>query len=749
MKRIEHRVAFRSLLELLAVTGLAVTQPILDVFGKAPEAFIAHDASTTDLVTFALIVTLVPAGVLWVVEMLVRAVDPEAGRLLHVMLLAVLVGLFAIQTLKDIDLATGAVLALLGVAAAGLAVAAYRRRGVRLWLAVLAIGPAVFLASFLWLSPASDLLRSDAVGAADVTSTGQARSVVMIVWDEWPLNSIINAEGEIDADLFPNLAALADDGAWYRNATTVATATTAAVPAVLSGRYAQDGASPTAADHPENLFTLLANQYDLEVTESVTAMCPSSLCSDPFVDDPSASASARAAAEAEASGADQSALSGLLDDALASYRAMVSLDPDASGPQSINEDVTAVTGTTAPDADPDAIDNAVAEARSQDSGASGFPVLQIDSFESLVSSIEEGEDPALHFLHLQLPHTPYRFLPDGRTYDEAAFGPGAGGDITGGRGPEAADAAADRQRLLLQVSYVDRLVGQVVDRLKETGLYDDTVIVMTSDHGTGFVPGESHRGLDGEDRLAEALYPDILYVPLIVKAPGLDPGTVSDDNVMSVDIVPTIADVLGIDVPWPVDGQSLLGPARTDSEKQFNKVNLAGGAGGFGGGGFGGGVSLAETQTFDGDEMLARNLERNIDTLLVGDNPEHRLYAITRDGDLVGTDVTELDQQGEVDADLVVDGGLDALEAYTADDLVVPVHLTGSIDGGSQGDLVVAFAIDGVIAAVVPTFPDGVSAHHFDAMLDPSSLTGPSPHDLQAYLITGQGAARQAAPIST
>ncbi len=751
MHRIEHRVALRSLLELLAVTGLAVTQPLLDVFGKAPEAFVGHDAGAAEVVLFALVVALVPAGVLWGVEMAVRAVDPEAGRLVHIILVASLVGLFAIQALKDLELAGGVLLALLGVAAAGLAVAAYRHRSVRLWLAVLAVGPAVFLASFLVTSPASDLLRSDSVGAADVEATGQARSVVMIVWDEWPLNSIVNADGEIDADLFPNLAALAGDGAWYRNATTVATATTAAVPAILSGRYAQDGASPTAADHPENLFTLLASQYDLEVSESVTAMCPQSLCSDPFVDDPNASASARAAAEAEAS-TQENALSGLLDDALATYRSMISLDPDAAAPQSIQEGVTAVTDTattaTSAPAGGDAVDEAVAEARSQESGAAGFPVFQIDSFESLVSSIEADEDPALHFLHLQLPHTPYRYLPDGRSYDAAAFGPGVG-DIAGSRGPEAAEAAVDRQRLLLQVGYVDRLVGQVVDRLKQTGLYDDTVIVMTSDHGTGFVPGESHRGLDSGDDLSEALYPDILYVPLIIKAPGLEPGTVSDDNVLSIDLLPTIADTLGIEVPWSVDGRSLLGPARTDPEKQFNKVNLGGGGGAGGFGGFGGGVSLAETQTFDGDEALARNLARNIDTLLVGDNPDHRVYAITADGDLVGTPVDDLGRTEASGTTLVIDGGLDALEAYTTDDAVVPVHLTGAVEGGPSGDLVLAIAVDGVIAAVVPTFPDADQPHHVDAMVDPSTLTGAAPHDVQAFLITGRGTDRQAAPVAT
>lgn len=97
----------------------------------------------------------------------------------------------------------------------------------------------------------------------------------------------------------------------------------------------------------------------------------------------------------------------------------------------------------------------------------------------------------------------------------------------------------------------------------------------------------------------------------------------------------------------------------------------------------------------------------------------------------------------------MVDGGLDALEAYSPDDLVVPVHLTGSIEGAPSGDLVLAFAVDGVIAAVVPTFPDGDRPHHFDAMLDPSTLTGAAPHEVQAFVLTGQGAGREASPIST
>ena len=761
-KRFEWRLAMRSFLELLAVTGLAVAQPLLDVFGRSTEAFIIHDAGKADIVAFALTVSLGPALALWAIETAVRAVDPPAGQILHVAFVVVLIGLFVLQALKSADVAEGVLLAVLATIAAVLALLAYRRSAVRQALAYLAVGALLFLGVFFFATPVGDLLGDDEVGAVELDQTGEARSVVMIVWDEWSQNSIVNAEGEIDAELYPNLAALAADGGWYRNATTVATATTAAVPAILSGRYPSDGQAPTAADHPENLFTLLASQYDLEASESVTSMCPDSLCSEPFVDDPTASVEAAAAAHAEVERNADSALAGLLGDAVDSWRAMVSLDADAAGPQSIEEDVTAVTTTTTT-VDPADTDAAVDEARAtgeQDptstggpptpGGPGGFelpsnvPVLQIESYQALLDSIEADEEPALHFLHIQLPHTPYRFLPDGRAYDPAAFAMTTAVDITGSRGPQPYAAGVDRQRLMLQVGYVDRLVGQLVERLRSTGLYDDTAIVLTSDHGAGFVPGESHRGFDGET-LDESLYPDILYVPLIVKAPGIEAGTVSDANVMSVDILPTVADVLGIEVPWAVDGRSLLGTPRDDPEKQFNKVDLSGGP--FGG--FGGAVELAETQTFDGDAVLAENLARNLDTVLVGDNPGHRLYAIDRDGDLVGTDIADLSEGDAVTATLVVDGGLAAIEAFGPQDEVVPVHVEGLVEGGSAGDLTIAIAVDGVVAAIEPTYADGEVAHRLDAMLDPAALTGRGPHTVRAFVITGRGTNREAHPLPT
>ena len=66
----------RSAVELLALTGLAITQPVLDVFGRAPDLFIHRQASRVDIVAFALLVAVLPALVLWSIEYVVRRISP-------------------------------------------------------------------------------------------------------------------------------------------------------------------------------------------------------------------------------------------------------------------------------------------------------------------------------------------------------------------------------------------------------------------------------------------------------------------------------------------------------------------------------------------------------------------------------------------------------------------------------------------------------------------------------------------------
>ena len=61
--------------------------------------------------------------------------------------------------------------------------------------------------------------------------------VVMIVFDEFPLMSLLDSQGKVDARVYPNFAEFAARSTWYRNATGIGGWTPHAMPAMLSGRY--------------------------------------------------------------------------------------------------------------------------------------------------------------------------------------------------------------------------------------------------------------------------------------------------------------------------------------------------------------------------------------------------------------------------------------------------------------------------------------------------------------------------------
>lgn len=100
---------------------------------------------------------------------------------------------------------------------------------------------------------------------------------------------------------------------------------------------------------------------------------------------------------------------------------------------------------------------------------------------------------------------------------------------------------------------VDAAFGKLVDFLQQEGLYDDAVILVTSDHGEefgehGFVGWHSH-----------SLYDELLRVPLLVKLPGSRGGERSvAAQVRGIDLAPTILDELGLTIPESFEGTSLL-----------------------------------------------------------------------------------------------------------------------------------------------------------------------------------------------
>src|SRR5829696_2502367 len=138
-------------------------------------------------------------------------------------------------------------------------------------------------------------------------------------------------------------------------------------------------------------------------------------------------------------------------------------------------------------------------------------------FNRWVRSTKRGK-PTLWVKHLLLPHGPYLYLPSGaRTRPRP-------GDLLHAMNtvPGFHDEFVTRhneQRYLLQLGFTDRLLGRLIRRLKRQGIYDDTLIVATADHGIAFQVGVPTRRSVHQFNVEE-----LTPVPLFVKRPGQRTG---------------------------------------------------------------------------------------------------------------------------------------------------------------------------------------------------------------------------------
>ncbi len=349
--------------------------------------------------------------------------------------------------------------------------------------------------------------------------------IVLVVLDELPQSTLADADGRIDAELFPNFARLARESTWYRNATTVNDSTAAAVPAQLTGEQPRAGTLPTARDHPRSLFTLFERSHELTVIEPITAVCPERLCDDvrPGTGDRLRSLESDLEVVVQ-----QLLLPADLREGLPAVDRMwegFETDP-------VPDSGEFVRGAN--------LKRDVLARLARDDPAAGF--------ERAIGALERrGSRPPLVFLHSTLPHMPWRYLPDGRRYpiDGKEYpGLSSNGSWTGPQW----QADQGFQRHVLQAQYVDRLLGRLLDALHARDVFDDAVIVVTADHGAAFTTGQPRRPANA------ANVGVIAPVPFFVKLPGQPDGRVDDRAVRTIDVLPTIAKAAGVRLPWKADG---------------------------------------------------------------------------------------------------------------------------------------------------------------------------------------------------
>ena len=516
---------------LLAVSGFALARPLFDLLGKNAEFFAVRGSTAGDIVLFGLVVTFVPALVLLSIEVLVGLVSEAAATVLHYVFLGFLAAVFGVQALKRSGVDGTAVLIVCSVAiGVAVAVAVWRLRPARSFLTLLSAAPILFLALFLFDSEASKLVISSDSAEAAAVRVRATTPIVFLLFDEFPMIDLQQSDGGIDAKRFPNFARLATESTWYRNTTTVSASTTVAVPAMLSGQKPTKGALPILRDHPNNLFTLLGHRYRMAVTESQTRLCPRNLC------------------KLKDAGAG-SRLSSLYSDVRVVYLHLIAPPALEQRLPVIDESWGDFGGGST---DEDAESPAAGSARLPKVDFGTFYLSRVRDFNRFVASFRRpgSGPPTLYFLHVLLPHTPWLYFPDGRGRAvTTANAPGRNGE----RWFNSQLAVQAWQRHLMQVGYTDRLLGKFLTRLHRVGLWDKALVIVTPDHGISF------RGGDLRRRPTHTNLAELAFTPLFVKLPGQQDGRLIDSrHVSTLDILPTIADVLGITIPWHVDGTSML-----------------------------------------------------------------------------------------------------------------------------------------------------------------------------------------------
>jgi len=106
----------------------------------------------------------------------------------------------------------------------------------------------------------------------------------------------------------------------------------------------------------------------------------------------------------------------------------------------------------------------------------------------------------------------------------------------------AGDKKAFRELYDAEVRYVDEQIGRLCDVLKAWGIYEETLIVFTSDHGEEFW---EHGGFEH----GHTFYQELLHVPLIVKIPGGQTGRIDSSQVTLEDLLPTLSMLCDLDAP--------------------------------------------------------------------------------------------------------------------------------------------------------------------------------------------------------
>lgn len=181
------------------------------------------------------------------------------------------------------------------------------------------------------------------------------------------------------------------------------------------------------------------------------------------------------------------------------------------------------------------------------------------------------EEPFCLFVSIATPHFPHHTAPeeymDLYTPDKLKLRPNVPEEMS-------ADAYRELQGYYAHCTATDKAIGEIIDKTKSLGIYNNSIIVFTSDHGE--MMGSHNIGY----RMKHAAYAESSSIPFLISYPGIgdNAGKVAEAALTTPDILPSILSLCNIDIPATIEGYDLSNiiksPAK-EPERAALYMNLA------------------------------------------------------------------------------------------------------------------------------------------------------------------------------
>jgi hypothetical protein len=334
-----------------------------------------------------------------------------------------------------------------------------------------------------------------------------------------------------------------------------------------------------------------------------------------------------------------------------------------------------------------------------------------------IGAIRRRERPGFYLHHTLLPHEPWIYLPSGlpnRPHGEDPIE----GINTKSSFIDTDLSQHNHMRHLLQVGYTDLELGRLLDRLERTKLLRRSLLAVVADHGYAYDIGVPSRRFVSDSNIDE-----VAPVPFFIKAPGQMKGAVNDALVRNIDVVPTIGDMLGTQLWWDHDGESVFSPA----SQQRDEIVMAT-------------RDFRDEVRIDAEELAERravNRERWARLFGTSAESEHRfgdpwasVYRIGPNEGLLGRRLERLDLGGAIATAQHTASGDSRVRARIANAHLLdevqpgapirPTRVTGTLVGGSREDTRdLALVVNGRIRAVGRSFHLGRRAAEYFSFVFP------------------------------